>query len=139
MLTTPALPAIQHNTTTITQKNHPLNTPDIDPEELKKAILERIEELLQKDITFINQLILDPSDPDGPYKGGLDDLTDFKYLFWGLLDTGWLVFAFKIGFFQEENLLMLIYNLLLGAGMGLTALLHFGEAFDVIDADRDGC
>jgi hypothetical protein len=85
-------------------------------------------------------LILDPSDPDGPYRGGLDDPTDFAYLFTGLKLAGVLALCFKMGVFRDpQSLLQLIYYLLYVTGVTYTILMAFGEAFDVIDYDRDGC
>jgi hypothetical protein len=140
LLTTPALPAIEYNSAAGTKKPYSRWGPDIDPEELKEMILERIEELLQHDISFINRLILDPSDPDGPYRGGLDDPTDFLYLFWGLIETGMLAYCFKEGLLRNPvSLLMFIHVLLVEALCVYGALIHFGEAFDVIEIDNDGC
>ena len=52
-------------------------------EELKNNIIERIQQLKnqQKEITIIG---FNFTDPDGPLEGGLDDITDFAFLLYGI-------------------------------------------------------
>lgn len=107
--------------------------PEINEEELKNAILERIQEMREQEkqitITDINW-----DDPDGAFEGGLDDYTDFMALFFGIFYSGYFLYGIKIGILRNsENLLDFIDGLVYYGACSIEILAYFGEAFDVFD------
>ena len=81
------------------------------------------------------------NDPDGPWKGGLDDPTDWASLTRGI---GWLFFLTAYVIENDirnfENPLQLIPWLFWCGYMLLPALINFAEAFDIWDKPiSDGC
>lgn len=131
MLMIPNISAIEYRTTN--EETTPTYEPYIDEEELKDAILERIEQLKeqQKHIA-INSLNL--TDPDGPLEGGLDDLMDYYFLFLGLLFLSYLLLFFKQGRMRNsESVLEFISQFVVYGQFTFRTLTSLGEAFDVYD------
>ena len=118
------------------------NGPDYDEEELKEAILERIEEI--KEINPSPKLCLWGDDPDGPFEGGLDDPTDWKDLFIAIFN-GFIVGTYISDIPEIIDLILSlkllsvsIYIITFGLYSSYT-LIELGDAFDIIDPDEDGC
>ena len=115
-----------------------LNICDFDEDELKNSILDRIEELQEKQVDF-NILKPNWTDPDGPLEGGLDDMADFVSLFIGFITTGCLMFFIKQGYFRNaENLLLSVLWIINYGLYTYETLIAFGEAFDIIENNEDG-
>ena len=76
----------------ISVETHVVTDEDKDKEGLKSLIIDRIKELKeeQKKITLKG---INFTDPDGPLEGGLDDYTDFYFLFLGF----WLILYLPYG------------------------------------------
>ena len=74
---------------------------NIELELIKTKIQEKIDEISNKKITFIDlikasYLNSSQDDPNGPYVGGLDDLTDFIALLWGIIAIIFIAFPYYI-------------------------------------------
>ncbi|OYT29253.1 hypothetical protein B6U98_02785 [Thermoplasmatales archaeon ex4572_165] len=133
----PNIGAVEYRTT---DSKLPINNPNLNEDELKDAILERIQQLQkqQKEIT-INGINM--NDPDGPLEGGLDDLMDYYYLFLGFLFPSYILHFIKQGYLrQSESILEFIGQLLVYGQFTFRTLTSLGEAFDVYDmTPSDGC
>ena len=131
MLMIPTINAMEYTTI---ENNTPTIEPEFNEDELKEAILERIEQLKQqeKDNTITG---LNWTDPDGPLEGGLDDYSDFISLLGGLITTSGLFYIISQGYFKNpEKLLGYIGNLIVYGEYTFFSLTYFGEAFDIYDA-----
>jgi len=115
------------------------NTTDYNENELIDALKVRIEQLKAQNPDPKMTL---KGDPDGPFKGGLDDPKDWADLFSGIMS------GFFIGLIFKNHLLMKaiasgdIYDIvtcILDYEIFTWALLTtLGDAFDIIDPDGDG-
>ena len=131
MLMIPNVSAFEYQT--VVDSKVPVYYPDLNEEELKDAILERIEQLQEqkKDISILG---LNWTDPDGPLEGGLDDISDIGNLLIGIFASG-LVLSMIIygGIRNAPTIYELVgWIILYGVNIG-NALVCFGEAFDVIE------
>jgi len=140
LLTTPTLHAIQENTII-----------NINEKELREQILQKIE-YFKKHIKKIKPYDDNDTDPDGPFKGGLDDPTDWEDLKFGLIQL--VFFLIKISIqppgklieklvdhmlrLQLLFLVLDILTLLTYIYPPILILMAFGDAFDIIDPDKDG-
>ena len=110
---------------------------------LKTKIQEKINEINDKNISFIDliktcYLYSSQDDPNGPNYGGLDDITDFKALFWGLL--GFVFLSFSLGLLlNPDNSLQLIGGILGTINLSYNIIMNFAEAFDWFEYTVDGC
>ncbi|MCJ7572510.1 MAG: hypothetical protein MUO82_11670 [Candidatus Thermoplasmatota archaeon] len=116
---------------------------DIDLELIKTKIQEKIDEITDTKIPFIDlikasYLYNSQDDPDGPYAGGLDDPTDFRALFWGLLGIVFVYFPLSL-LLNYTNSLQLIGGILGTITASYNMIMNFGEAFDIIEYTEDGC
>jgi hypothetical protein len=116
------------------------NTQDFNENELKEAIINRINKLEEENTNHKIRLVTE--DPDGPFEGGLDDPYDWVYLFTGTISIFFLGFFIKNQFIKNAllsgdirgfiqwtiNYGLYTYNTLIG----------FGEAFDIIEHYEDG-
>jgi hypothetical protein len=126
------------------------NGPDIDDEELKTAILQRIEELKISNPkpcwTF--------DDPDGPFEGGLDDWYDWKDLIYSCVQTILLtklvldlpeIIPLYLELITSDDvgsiiagvyfIVLIIFDLTV---VPIHVLQSYGDAFDIIDPDENG-
>ncbi|MFE3845956.1 hypothetical protein ACFL1L_03755 [Thermoplasmatota archaeon] len=111
---------------------------DFDEDELKNSILDRIEELQEKQVDF-NILKPNWTDPDGPLEGGLDDMADYVSLFLGVVSAGCLMLFIKQGMLRNSlNLLNFVLGIINYGLYTYETLLAFGEAFDIIENNDDG-
>ena len=82
-------------------------------------------------------------DPDGPYAGGLDDITDWINLlsfFGNLLVAPGFGLALYYTISQQQGLISLVMNsLFLYWTVRYGVIDSFTEAFDINDVDEDGC
>ena len=106
---------------------------------LKEAILKRIEELKEQNISF---KVIFSSDPDGPFEGGLDDRTDWRDLVFAIIYGGVFTLFLKNQILQKvietgeiNTILLWIVDYVLYSRSCLQLL---GDAFDIIDPDENG-
>jgi hypothetical protein len=124
MLMIPNVSAIQyitleHETTQLVR--------NMSEDEIKNAILRRMQHL-KKSFTFnINM-----TDPDGPLKGGLDDLTDYINLILGLGGSFSLLHSI-IELIFSQNLYDKIRLMISSGILSIGTLEWLGEAFDIIE------
>ena len=129
---------------------------DINIEELRDAILDRIKELDIEGKSNFQYLLSNGlfDDPDGPFEGGLDDINDWIDLFYALFQTMELSiiiislpelipqFIEWLNSGEFESILLGIVFVTLGIidfSFGPISILQaYGDAFDVIDPDEDG-
>jgi len=145
MLMIPNISAIEYST-------FKRSGPDFDEEELILAILERIEELQKTNPN--PKICLWGGDPDGPFEGGLDDLSDWGDFTYAAVQTVLLTFLIPtlpdqislyidlitsgelesmiFGFFM---IFMIIFDLTV---VPKSVLENYGDAFDIIDPDGNG-
>ena len=128
------------------QKNYVVidnDAEDIELELMKTKIQEKIDEISDRKISFIDlikarYIYSSQDDPNGPYVGGLDDSTDFSALFWGLL--GIVFVAFPLPFLlNPDNTLQLIGGILGTITASYNMIMNFAEAFDILEYTEDGC
>jgi hypothetical protein len=105
---------------------------------LQETILERIEELNEKDISFI---VTSKTDPDGPFEGGLDDFSDWIDLGLSIIFGGAFMVFIKMQILQKviekgnvATILIWIYDYIV---YFRSCLNYLGDALDVIDPDED--
>ncbi len=111
---------------------------DFDEDELKNSILDRIEELQEKQVDF-NILKLNWTDPDGPLEGGLDDMADYVSLMVGIISASCLLLFLKQGMLRNSlNLLNFALGVINYGLYTYETLIAFGEAFDIIENNDDG-
>lgn len=128
------------------QKNYVIidnDAEDIDLELKKTKIQEKIDEISDRKISFIDlikarYLYSSQDDPDGPYVGGLDDSTDFSALFWCLAGIVFLAFPLPL-LLNPDNSLQLIGGILGTITTSYNMIMSFAEAFDMIEYIEDGC
>jgi len=128
------------------QKNYVVidnDAEDIELELMKTKIQEKIDEISDRKISFIDlikasYLYSSQDDPNGPNYGGLDDSTDFSALFWSLL--GIVFVSFSLPFLlNPDNTLQLIGGILGTITASYNMIMNFAEAFDMIEYIEDGC
>jgi len=130
MLMIPNISAIEYKT--VESKQY-LSNPKIDEDELKNAIIERIEQL-QEQNNDLNIIGLNWTDPDGPLEGGLDDIADFISLVCGIMSAGMLLSAIKHGALRNSpNMLIFVWGIINYGLCTYSTLFGFGEAFDVYE------
>jgi len=125
-----ATSAIEYKT--IGSKQYPSN-PKIDEDELKDAILERVEQLQEqkKDIYILG---LNWTDPDGPFEGGLDDLSDIGDLLLGIYSSGLVLYMIIYGGIRNAPTIYELVGWIILYGVNIRyTLVLFGEAFDVYE------
>ncbi len=131
MLLLPSITAVEYS---MMKKEVPPYTPEYEKDELKNAILQRIEDLKQqqKDIHILG---MSWEDPDGAFEGGLDDYTDIISLGYGLYWSGLFLTGFMNGYLKNAvDFLDFIETLVLFYGnLSLLTFIYLGEAFDVVD------
>jgi hypothetical protein len=133
MLMVPVGSAINGNAVVSRNIYFQIDGPDFDAEELKETILQRIEELKGQDIS-LNNVWFNWTDPDGPFEGGLDDLTDFIDLISGVFLAGYLLLLIKKGYLRNsQSLLEFVEWIIVYAQYSILTLVSFGEAFDIIE------
>jgi hypothetical protein len=128
------------------QKNYVViddDVEDIELELMKNRIQEKIDEISDRKISFIDlikarYLYSSQDDPDGPNAGGLDDPTDFMALFWCLAGFVFLVFPLPL-LLNPDNSLQFIGGLLGTMTTSYNIFMSFAEAFDMIEYEADGC
>ena len=111
-------------------------------DELLERIQERMDERNIKDLTLFkiikNMNSNDAEDPDGPYRGGLDDSSDYSALFWGCLALFvFMPFSIKLILMPQNNM-QLIGGILGATTQGYNIIMNLGEAFDLIEYTEDG-
>ncbi len=100
-------------------------------EELKNIIIERIQQLKnQHKETIIFGFNF--TDPDGPLEGGLDDITDFAWLLYGIWVFSNLIKIIS-RLFEIQNLYDFVLWLFSSSLDLVYTILSFAEAFDVLD------
>ena len=115
-----------------------LNICDFDEDELKNSILDRIEELQEKQVDF-NILKPNWTDPDWPLEGGLDDMADYVSLMVGIISASCLLLFLKQGMLRNSlNLLNFALGVINYGLYTYETLIAFGEAFDIIENNDDG-
>ena len=135
----PSVPAVEYHTAVEMTNKSKFVEKTKDTEVLKQVIQQRINKLIQQDVSFKDLLCSRSSlDPDGPYIGGLDDPTDWKALFWGLMGCTFLTFSLKL-LLKPENILQLIGGILGSFSTMFNILINFCEAFDILEYTMDGC
>lgn len=116
------------------------NTTDYNENELIDAIKEKIEQLKAQKTNLQISLIKD--DPDGPFEGGLDDTYDWVDLYYGIL-YGYILLLFiknksLKNAFATGNLYTIIIWIIDYGLYTYGTLTNFGDAFDIIDPDKNG-
>jgi len=130
MLMIPNISAIECKTI-INKQNY--SNPLIDEDELKNAIIERIEQL-QEQNNDLNIIGLNWTDPDGPFEGGLDDMADFICLVCGIISAGMFLSAIKHGALRNSQNMLIFVLWIINYGLCTYVILGgFGEAFDVYE------
>ena len=128
MLLVPTIPAVEYNRSVKSNE-------DI----LQEAILKRIEELKEQDISF--KVILS-SDPDGPFEGGLDDRTDWRDLIFAIIYGGFFSLFLKNQILQKAietgDLTAILIRIVYYVLYSRSCLQFLGDAFDIIDPDENG-
>jgi len=115
------------------EKKQYLSNPKIDEDELKNAIIERIEQL-QEQNNDLNYIELNWTDPDGPLEGGLDDMADFISFVCGIISAGlFLSFIKYVGLRNSPNMLVFVLGIINCGLCTYNILVGFGEAFDVYE------
>jgi len=81
-------------------------------------------------------------DPDGPFEGGLDDTYDWVDLYYGIL-YGYILLLFiknksLKNAFATGNIYTIIIWILDYGLYTYGTLTNFGDAFDIIDPDKNG-
>lgn len=103
-------------------------------EDLKNAIIERLNELKVNQLEISLFFELNWTDADGPREGGLDDNSDLISLYTGIVLSGGLLFILSNKYHERsETILDSIGWLLVYGGYSVLILSYFGEAFDVIE------
>jgi len=120
--------AIEYN---IIDKQLSTLRPNINEEELRQLIIERIDEMKEQN-KKIELFGVNATDPDGPLEGGLDDLSDYYYLFLSLMPFISVLQAFR-SIFQAGNILDRLSFLVSAGFSSFSTLVNLGEAFDVFD------
>lgn len=133
MLMIPNISAIECNTISN-------NGPDYDIDKLIEAIAQRIEELQKTNPN--PKICWTTEDPDGPFEGGLDDITDWKDLFTGLFYAIILGLAIKDHEFKDllenKNIFGMVIWIFDYGLFTVYSAFAFGDAFDLLDPDEDG-
>ena len=156
MLMIPSVSAVNYQTIMRSNTLQPVSRTDDgneDTEALINAIQQRLNELEEQNVTFMDIV---PSglfnDSDGPYKGGLDDIYDWidlavtVYSVYILLKTAEESPPVEIleDFFdaiKELDIFRIVDDIILLNGyisISIGILQTLGDAFDVIDPDEDG-
>jgi len=156
MLMIPSVSAVNYQTSMRSNTLQPVSWTDDgneDTDALINAIQQRLNELEEQNVTFMN---IFPSgifnDSDGPYKGGLDDIYDWidlavtVYSVYILLKTAEESPPVEIlnDFFdaiKELDIFRIVDDIILlnvYISMSISILQTLGDAFDVIDPDEDG-
>jgi len=156
MLMVPSVSAVNYQTSMRSNTLQPVSWTDDgneDADALVNAIQQRLNELEEQNVTFMNIV---PSgifnDSDGPYKGGLDDIYDWidlatvVYSVYILLKTAEESPPVEIleDFFdaiKELDIFRIVNDIILLNGyisISIGILQTLGDAFDVIDPDGDG-
>jgi len=84
----------------------------------------------------------DNGDPDGPFVGGLDDITDWTNLVNGigfLFATGGCLMSLLLVDLEQQNDISILLNIVLLPLNIRWGFFAFTEAFDMRDVDGDGC
>jgi hypothetical protein len=134
MLMIPNISAVEYTTF----KN---SGPDYDEEELIQAIIERIEELQEKNPNM--KFYPNFDDPDGPFEGGLDDFLDWYFLFAGIVYSTILAYMLKelplIEIIKSGEILTIALAILDYGICTSATIVLLGEAFDIgFDLLEDG-
>jgi hypothetical protein len=157
LLMIPSISAIQVNTAEEAYKRQVIGVYDDgdndDLEALIEAIRQRIDELKgRQDVSFLHLGLLGLfSDPDGPFKGGLDDIYDWTAFLFAVY--GVFIFLHNLqeappnevieDFFdalKEMDVFKIAYSIILLFGyisIPVNVIMLLGDAFDVIDPDED--
>ena len=128
------------NISAIEYKTFTENVTDYNENELINAIKDRIE--LLKIQNPNPKLTLNGDDPDGPFKGGLDDFYDWNDCFFGIMCAFILSVLLKNHVLMEAissgKIYAIITNIIKYGLYTWATLISFGDAFDIIDPDEDG-
>ena len=138
IIMTSSVSAVEYNSLKESDKKINLQK-NYNPDILKAEIQERLNTLINKDVSFKTMFNDEESDdPDGPLEGGLDDTSDFVALFWGLLNAiGFLPYFIKL-IFKHENAFEFFAGIFGTLDISFQVLMNFGEAFDIIEYTMDG-
>jgi hypothetical protein len=156
ILVVPNVSAIEYNSANeIIEYRNKWST-DINIEELRDAILDRIKEL-DKTCNSTFQYMLYTGifkDPDGPFEGGLDDISDWGNFIYAvgqtILMTGITIslpsmIPYWIELLNSEDfesvffgILWILIGVIDFTFVPISIIKAYGDAFDIIDPDEDG-
>ena len=127
ILMVPNITAVEYKTV------EQINTNNVDIDELKNAIILRIEKLKEKKYK-LSIFGLNWTDPDGPLEGGLDDVADIISLICGIISGGILLYAIRNKALRNSENLFLFVLWIFNYGLATyNTILGFAEAFDVYE------